>query len=180
MTVIVSGAESLPTPEERAEAVDLLWEQFENSPVDMVQFRRDLIVAWMGCSAPHLYLTNTQWRRMFRLAGYTINGKVAASPNEPLALYRAAPFSRRSNWSWSPNLAVAKYYQRVGPGAIMMEQSTLWTCTVPPDRVLARIREVGRVPTGLTARRATEILLRSPLHDEYIADVDGLNIQRYG
>ncbi|SHX04346.1 Uncharacterised protein [Mycobacteroides abscessus subsp. abscessus] len=178
------GVTDSMTPGERATVAQELWERYDTRSITRTELRREVIRAWVSCDTPHLHLTNSQWRAMFRAAGYTSNGEAATPPSEPVLLYRAAPPTRQGNWSWSPNLAVAQYFQRTGaPGPVdptPMASSVLWTCVVPPDRLLARIKQDFRIGGGLTASRAVTILYGFPPVDEYVADVDGLDIQRYG
>jgi hypothetical protein len=105
-------------------------------------------------AVPFLEATRPTWWRLFRAAAFARDGVHGEPPAAPVRLYRAAPEDRREGWSWTENPEFAKFFLRYFAGSV------LWTCTVPPDRLLA----------AMTVNGETEI----------IADVAGLDVRRAG
>jgi hypothetical protein len=93
----------------------------------------------------------TSWRVLFKYAGYTVDGKPAERPPEPLELWRGSVPERCTDWSWTDNRDVAQWYAN---GYRRRPQGTVWQATVEPWRLLARNTERNE--------------------GEYVVDTDGL------
>lgn len=93
---------------------------------------------WSECEFPNEALPMRDWRQIFDLAGFCVDGVPAERPTEPLTLYRGATESRRRLWSWTDDLKVAQKFTQNptrGPGSV-------WRAVVRPNRLLAR--QTGR------------------------------------
>ena len=116
---------------------------------------RCVSAAWCGCDYPNLVLPDYAWRRLFRLAGYTVECSPADRPHESLQLYRGAVPAYRRGWSWTEDRELAQWFadraRHQGPGLV-------WVARVAPWRLLARI----------TAERRGE--------SEYVVDTYNLRI----
>jgi hypothetical protein len=89
---------------------------------------------WSSAEFPDRYLDHGTWRWLFDVAGFTVDGKAAARPAEPVTLYRGAVPERRTEWSWSRDRAVA---ERFAAGLRGRGTGRLWVCEVPPESMLA-------------------------------------------
>lgn len=89
---------------------------------------------WSSTEYPDRQLDHDTWRWLFDTAGFTVDGKAAARPAEPLRLYRGAVPDRRTDWSWSRNLKVALKF---AAGVRGRAPGLLWVCDVPPSHMLA-------------------------------------------
>lgn len=89
---------------------------------------------WSAAEFPDRYLDHDTWRWLFNVAGFTIDGKPAVRPAEPLTLFRGAVPERRTDWSWTRTRAVA---ERFAAGLRGRGEGRLWVCTVPPSHMLA-------------------------------------------
>ncbi len=89
---------------------------------------------WSSAEYPDRELDHNTWRWIFDVAGFTIDGKPAERPAEPLTLYRGAVPERRTDWSWTRTRAVA---ERFAAGLRGRGTGRLWVCTVPPESMLA-------------------------------------------
>lgn len=111
--------------------------------------------AWSAAEFPMLQLEPAEWRELFDLAGYTVEGRPAPRPESALTLYRGALPAHRDGWSWTDDRALAQWFadrpHNAGKGRV-------WVASVTPDRLLARISE----------QRDGE--------SEYVVDTDGLTI----
>lgn len=91
--------------------------------------------AWSMAEYPERCLDQDDWRDLFELAGYTVDGKPAARPSHALVLWRGCPDSRRDGWSWTGDRAVAerfasgRHYRR--------DAGELWRAEVEPWRLFA-------------------------------------------
>ena len=89
---------------------------------------------WSSAEFPDRYLDHGTWRWLFDIAGFTVDGRPADRPTEPLALFRGAVPERRTDWSWSRDRSVA---ERFAAGLRGRGTGRLWVCTVPPAHMLA-------------------------------------------
>lgn len=91
---------------------------------------------WAMAEFPDRQLDHDTWRWLFDVAGYTVDGQRQSRPSEPVLLYRGSVPERRTDWSWTTNVDVAaKYASGTMRGRLT---GRLWTCLVPPDRLLAK------------------------------------------
>ncbi len=111
--------------------------------------------AWCGVEFPNRALDNTDWRHLFHLAGYTVDGVPSERPASPLRLFRGAVPDHRGGWSWTEDRELAEWFadrpHNCGQGQV-------WTAVVEPWRLLARITE------------------ERPGESEYVVDTQGLVI----
>lgn len=91
---------------------------------------------WTDCEYPEDTLEPADWRELFRLAGYRVDGVPAERP-ETVTLYRGAPDSRVERMSWSSSREVA---ERFAWGMLRgRETGHLWRAEVTGDDLLAQI-----------------------------------------
>jgi hypothetical protein len=109
---------------------------------------------WSSCDGPELRSNHDLWRDYFERAGYTVNGKPADRPPEPLTLYRGAPPEHRADWSWTDDRELAA--KDASGDWNGRSVGKVWRATVDPWRLLA----------GITY----------PDEHEYVVDTDGLDI----
>lgn len=112
--------------------------------------------AWSIAEYPEDALGCDLWLELFDLAGFTVDGKAAPRPTQPLTLYRGAPEDRRARMAWTDSVDEA---QRFATGLRTRETGELWTATVEPWRLLT-------VDNGRTEH-------------EHVINPDGLEIIRY-
>lgn len=101
---------------------------------------------WTMCEFPTAYLDADEWSELFRMAGYTRigydEGLARRWPRrrKPVTLYRGAHHGRERGWSWTTSLDTARWFaaRDLGHGT-----GTVWTTTVAPDLLLARIDARG-------------------------------------
>ncbi|WP_140403791.1 MULTISPECIES: hypothetical protein [unclassified Nocardioides] len=109
--------------------------------------------AWSAAEFPSLQLEQEEWRDLFDLAGYTVDGKRAARPGASLSLWRGAIPEHRLGWAWTDDREVAEWFaarpHNSGRGRV-------FTAEVEPSRLLARISE------------------QRPGESEYVVDARGL------
>jgi len=87
---------------------------------------------WPLCApAPQLEAPAAFWRRLFRLAGYAVNGRPHALPEAPVVLYRGAVEEYARGWPWTPNRVLAE------AAASNTGVRKLWRTVAPPASLLA-------------------------------------------
>lgn len=111
---------------------------------------------WSSAEYPDRELDRDTWRWLFDVAGFTVNGKRAPRPAEPVTLFRGSVPERCTDWSWTRDLAVAELFA-AGPRG--RSKGRLWVCEVPPAHMLA-------INTGRD-------------EDEVVVDTRGLQITEY-
>lgn len=89
---------------------------------------------WSSAEYPDRELDHDTWRWLFDIAGFTVDGKRAQRPTEPMTLFRGSVPERRTDWSWSRTRAVAELFA-AGPRG--RGKGRLWVCEVPPESMLA-------------------------------------------
>ena len=94
---------------------------------------------WCGAEFPDRALPWAVWRRLFDVAGYTVDGQPASRPTEPVTVYRAASRARRSGHSWTDEPAVARQFLDLGGRGAYAP--VLWCAVADPWRLLARLEE---------------------------------------
>lgn len=114
--------------------------------------------AWSSAHYPES-LGRQNWFEMFEAAGYTVDGKPAALPAEPLTLYRGAPDKFKRRMSWTAGVETAqKFASGDMPGRT---PGKLWTATVEPYRLLAHLndRQETEYVVNTVGLRITEVKL---------------------
>lgn len=109
---------------------------------------------WSSAEYPDRELDRDAWRWLFDAAGFTVDGKRADRPTEPMTLYRGSVPERRTDWSWSRDIKVALKF---AAGVRGRAPGRLWVCEVPPAHMLAVNTERDE--------------------DEVVVDTRGLNIR---
>lgn len=109
---------------------------------------------WAAIRFPDRALERDQWRHLFGVAGYTIDGQAAQRPVEAIRVYRGSVSARRSDWSWTDSKRIATEFAR---GSYRTPPGSLWTTLAPAGNILCR-------NTGRT-------------ESEYVIDTEGLDIQ---
>lgn len=116
---------------------------------------------WSMAEYPQDCLDDETWDELFDLAGYTVDGRPATKPPEPIQLYRGSTEEFARRWSWTDDRDRAEWFasRAVGPPG----ERTVWTALVEPWRLRARIHESSRGESeyvidtvGLEVRRLTE------------------------
>jgi hypothetical protein len=92
--------------------------------------------AWSDSEYPDSHADHDVWRRLFALAGYTVDGSRAERPTGALTLWRGSVIERRADWSWTDNREVAERY--ADPTHYRRPEGVVWQATVEPWRLLAR------------------------------------------
>lgn len=89
---------------------------------------------WSSAEYPDRELDHDTWRWLFDVAGFTVDGKPAPRPAEPMTLFRGSVPERCTDWSWTRDRAVAEVFA-AGPRG--RGKGRLWVCEVPPEHMLA-------------------------------------------
>lgn len=89
---------------------------------------------WSSAEFPDQHHDRDTWRWMFDTAGFTVDGKRAPRPAEPMRLYRGSVPERRDDWSWTRDIRIAEKFAAGSPGR---PKGQVWVCTVPPSHMLA-------------------------------------------
>ncbi|MGY1730640.1 hypothetical protein ACI798_03895 [Geodermatophilus sp. SYSU D01045] len=110
--------------------------------------------AWCSAEWPLQALDRDTWRDLFRAAGYTDDGHRRARPRDVARLYRGADEDHRYGWSWTSDLARARWFAE---RPIHDTPGLVWVAIVEPAQMLAKIQD----------RREAEV----------VVDTEGLSIQ---
>ncbi|MER5473742.1 hypothetical protein [Streptomyces sp. NPDC002685] len=110
---------------------------------------------WSGAEYPDQHLDRDEWRHLFDVAGFTIDGTPAPRPTEPVLLWRGTVPTRRTDWSWTTDRTIAEGY--ANGTAAHRPTGRLYALLAPPEALLAANDERGEA--------------------EYVVDTRGLNIQ---
>jgi len=109
---------------------------------------------WSGAEYPDRHLDRDEWRWLFDVAGFTIDGEPADRPEQPVLLWRGTVPERRTDWSWSTDRTIAEGYA---------------------NGTAAR-RPVGRLYTVLAPPQALLCANNGRNEAEYVVDTRGLNV----
>ncbi|MFD8413973.1 hypothetical protein ACFV2Q_19815 [Streptomyces sp. NPDC059650] len=90
---------------------------------------------WSGAEYPHQNLDESLWRMLFEAAGYTVDGKAAERPTEPLTLWRGSVPGRRRDWSWTSDRTIAEEFAFKGVRGRPI--GVVWETKVPPRSLLS-------------------------------------------
>lgn len=113
------------------DACQKLYTRFIEDDLTKDELASTLWAVWSGAAHPLEALTKEQWLPMWEAIGYRINSDPAKRPTESLVLHRGSDAAHRDNWSWTTKVDVA--WQAAGA------DGQVWTATIPPERLLARI-----------------------------------------
>lgn len=94
---------------------------------------------WSLAEYPGHALYRQDWRRLWRKAGFTMDGVPAERPTGPVRVWRAATPRHKGSFAWTDDRERALWFLRH-----RREGGRLYTALVPPERLLARIHESGR------------------------------------
>ena len=122
---------------------------------------RALLDKWMNHRFPLDVHPAAWWVERFRALGYSSNGVVSEKlrPADGLVLCRGAVESARHGLSWTPDLALARWFAERCGGKV-------WICWFPPSALLAYMGpQWGDIHV--------------PGCSEFIADPSGLPIEEY-
>lgn len=91
---------------------------------------------WSMAEYPDAALDRELWRKLFTTAGFTVDGRPAERPANPIELWRGSVPERRADWSWSARRTVAEGYA-TGTGARRPTTGKLYSVLAPPSALLA-------------------------------------------
>lgn len=80
-----------------------------------------------------------EWRKLFRLNGFTYLGEPAQRPGEPVIVYRGCTPEHRLGMSWSTEVGVARRFATEGISS--RSSGAVYVARVEPDYLLAFIEE---------------------------------------
>jgi hypothetical protein len=89
---------------------------------------------WSGAEYPDQCIDRIGWRHLFRAAGFTIDGKPAQRPDDPIRLWRGTVPERRTDWSWTTDRTIAEGY--ANGTAARRPKGRLYTVLAPPEALL--------------------------------------------
>lgn len=118
------------------------------------QLRELLYIVWSYAEYPQDYISDDDWRDMFRAAGYTSHGQPATPPDR-IQLFRGSPWEYRRRWSWTDNLPCAQIHAQ--GGIAWRKEGIVWTLTAPASAILLHRNHID--------------------FEEYVVDTDGLEIR---
>jgi hypothetical protein len=94
--------------------------------------------AWSGPEYPDEALDTDEWRYLFDSAGFTVDGKPAERPTEPIRLYRGTAYPYRCRWSWTTDLSVAERFANRWDFVEGRLPGRIFTMLAPPDFLLCQ------------------------------------------
>jgi hypothetical protein len=126
-----------------------------------------IAMVWSMVEFPQKALERRDWLRLFRVAGFTIDGNATERPGEPVRLYRGCVPRRRTGFSWSANRDMAEWFAarfsaKVGTSPAF-RSAFVYETEAPPEALLCIPGEAGR-----------------PREAEYVIDASGLDIRPAG
>ena len=92
--------------------------------------------AWSGPEFPEQSLCRADWLDLFTVAGFTIDGKPAERPDEPVELWRGAAHDRRQGMSWTSDRAKAEWFAARWTQVDLDEGGSLYRTVAPPEALL--------------------------------------------
>ncbi|MGO3320261.1 MAG: hypothetical protein ACTIL0_07105 [Microbacterium gubbeenense] len=113
---------------------------------------------WSGAHLPAQNLGVLTWIDLFQIAGYTVDGKRAERPTEPVTLYRLAEPRFVHRLAWTASIDVAERFTEINRARYGDRTRHIYTLTVQPERLLAHITDRDE--------------------DEYVTDTRGLKAKR--
>ena len=111
----------------------LLWDWWDKFHlINTTELRQLLLQVWSGADYPESLVSTERWLKMFDAAGYVSDGQPV--PTQDLTVFRGAPEGYERRMSWTTDIQIATNF-----GGL---DGKVWTTTVPPEAVLARIENV--------------------------------------
>ncbi|MCX4482158.1 hypothetical protein OOK44_38120 [Streptomyces cellulosae] len=138
----------------RDDAPVLLYLAWQLGKADKAALTPHVGPSWSAAEYPDQMLTHTQWRALFRLVGFTVDGVPAPRPEQPLTLWRGSVPGRRADWSWTTDRAVAEGYAR-GTAARRPATGRLYRLEAPPAALLCANTERDEAEYVVDTRRLT-------------------------
>lgn len=90
--------------------------------------------AWNAAEYPEKALGRAEWLKLFSVAGFTVDGKPAEPPAEPVRLWRGSVPSRRRGMAWTATRSVA---ERFAAGMLYGRQpGRVYETVAPPVAIL--------------------------------------------
>ena len=121
----------------RAYGPAVIYELDQHQVIDPKAYTTLVPDAWSIAEFPGTSLRTNTWRKLWKKAGFTINGKPAPLPAEPVTVYRASWPKYKHHMSWTDNLEIAKRFFRVG----YRTKQHLYQTTAQPKNLLAYMHE---------------------------------------
>lgn len=87
---------------------------------------------WSAAEFPEYNVDRAWWLMLFEAAGYTVDGKPAERPSEPIRLYRGSDFDHRHRMAWTSSLTTAQWFT---DRPIYSAPGQVWTAMVEPWRL---------------------------------------------
>jgi hypothetical protein len=91
--------------------------------------------AWCAAEFPQDCLRRADWLWLFGKAGYTVNGKPAGRPAEPVRLWRGSSPGLRRRWSWTSDPERAEWF--ASRCRLFGQAAQVWQVEAPPASLLA-------------------------------------------
>jgi hypothetical protein len=95
---------------------------------------------WSGAEYPQNYLRQIEWLELFSAAGFTVDGRPAERPADPVKLWRGCVPSRRRRMSWTADRELA---QRYADGIAYRAKGIVFETIVPAASLLC-INDLSR------------------------------------
>lgn len=111
---------------------------YSDGKVDADTVRALVGLVWSACEYPDRHLDHGTWRWLFRVAGFTVDGRPSERPAGPVELWRGSVPERRADWSWSTDRAVA---EKFAAGIRGRRPGRLYRLLCPPEALLAANNE---------------------------------------
>ena len=113
---------------------EFLYEAWAEDKIQAPQVAALIGGIWSRTEFPDCYIDQDDWRWLFKVAGFTIDGQRTERPTEPIQLWRGSVPERKTDWSWSTDRAVAEKYAFGGMN--YRPTGRLYTVTAPPHALL--------------------------------------------
>ena len=89
---------------------------------------------WSAAEYPQDWLRQVDWLDLFTVAGFTIDGRPADRPTQPVTLWRGCVPRLRRNMSWTSDRELARKFASAGFRG--RAQGALYQTTAPPEALL--------------------------------------------
>jgi hypothetical protein len=108
---------------------------------------------WSGAEYPDQHLDRDNWRQLFDVAGFTVDGTSAPRPTEPILLWRGTVPERRTDWSWTTVRTIAEGY--ANGTAARRPTGRFYVTLAPPEALLCANNERGEAEYVVDTRGLT-------------------------